>query len=315
MEATAQWAQAKVYPQDGTYPASLDALLREPYRSLITQPPLSTDARSYGSFIFATFLQQKVANSETIVRQTWERYRANNGGSMLTAIDQVLQNQYATNLANEFPKFTWHNYFLNNGTYDVQATNVYTNLATLTPSFTGPEWQLFRSHLQHPRNDWDGRDPRSNGIANAGVRADPVTVYPRSGPSVDYSPVAGPLGAAHVEFLRPSAISTNAALSVTLSIFLPRADPAGFIRTSVLPITNFGTLPHPGNQFLPPVPVSGEFTPIYRQTFRVAKFDQCNRVAVIVNNVHRLDTFRYEYIAELIPPLSTPTTPCTLVFP
>lgn len=36
MEATAQWAQAKVYPQDGTYPASLDTLLREPYRSLIT---------------------------------------------------------------------------------------------------------------------------------------------------------------------------------------------------------------------------------------------------------------------------------------
>lgn len=229
-------------------------------------------------------------------------------GKMIKAIDIVVRGcNGTTNLANEFPKFTWNNYFMITGTYDIQVTNVYTNLVTLQPTFTGPEWQLFRSHLQRERKDWQA--------GNAGVRADPVTGYPRSGPSVDYSPVAGPLGAAHVEFLRPTSISANAALSVTLSIFLPRADPDAFIRTSALPITNFGTLPHPGNQFLPPVPVSGELTPTYRQTFRVAKFDQCNRVAVIVNNINRYNPFQYEYIAELIPPLVTPTTPCTLISP
>jgi len=51
-------------------------------------------------------LEQKVANSETIVRQIWERYRANNGGSMLAAIDQTLQTRYNTNIVNEFSRFT-----------------------------------------------------------------------------------------------------------------------------------------------------------------------------------------------------------------
>ncbi len=302
MEATAQWAQEKVYNNDGSYPADLDALMREPYR---TTP---SDRSKYGSFIFATFLEQKVANSETIARQTWERYRANNGGSMLTAINQVLGGYGGKSLATEFPKFTWHNYFMNSGTYDIQVTGVYTNPATLPPAFTGPQWQLFRSHLREGRDNWQA--------GNAGVRtAREENLTNRVvGPPSNYSPIVEPRGVGYVEFLRPAAIGTNTTLSVTLDVYLPYVNASDDIRVSALPIQNFNALPHPNNQFLPSIRVNtGRVT--YRHTFRVANFHQCDRTTLIINNLRRSDSFEYKYTAELIPSLSTPTTPCALVFP
>jgi hypothetical protein len=307
MEATAQWAQAKVYPQDGSYPASLDALLREPYRSM------PSDARAYASFIFATFLEQKVANSDVIVRQTWERYRANNGGRMLTAIDQTLRNQYNTTIANAFPNFTWHNYFMNNGTYDLQVTNVYTNTnpTTLPPAFTGPQWQLFRSHLREGRDNWQA--------GHAGVWVDRVNIFPANSNSITstYSSRVENLGAAFIEFVPNPSLSATAVLSVTFTVHLPLLDTTRLARVSVLPISNFAAVPHPGNVFLtpraapPPTPLTSHYT------FRVANFRQCDRVTLIANAITTTaDLFDYRYLAEVITPSNPPSpSPCLLVVP
>lgn len=305
MEATAVWAAPKVYPQNGQYPRNLDDLLRVPYASLIPQALASP--RAYGSFILATYLRDKVANSDTIIRQIWQQYKSN-GGNAIAAIDQVLQSQYSTTLASEFPKFTWNNYFLNDGTYvNISPTGVYTDVTYSTTLVSMPDWQLFRSHL---------RDGRENYLAgNAGVFTDPRITYPGSGPSAGYSRFTGSLGVGYLEFMRPSTITANAALSVTLTLYLPDTNPEAYIRTSILPIANFSSVPHPGNQMLTPVFVNNMPTPTYRQTFRVAKFDQCNRVAVIVNNINRYNPFQYEYIAEVIPPIPQVSSPCALVVP
>jgi hypothetical protein len=241
------------------------------------------------------------------VRQTWERYRANNGGSVLTAIDQVLRNQYAANLPNEFPKFTWHNYFMNAGTYDIQVTNVYTNLETLQPVFTGPQWQLFRSYLREGRDNWQA--------GKAGVLVDRVNIFPVSSITSTYSTRVENLGAAYVEFLPNASIGVNDVLSVTLTINLPLFDATRVARVSVLPIGNFASVPHPGNVFLtpraapPPAPLTS------RYTFQVANFRQCNRVTLIANAVTiTKDVFDYSYLAEVITPAGPPTpSPCFLV--
>jgi hypothetical protein len=294
MEATAQWAQQKVYAQDGTYPVDLDALLREPYRSLAAPDSLISDPRWYGSFIFATFLQQKVANSEAIVRQTWERYRANNGGSMLTAIEQVLQNQYATNLTNEFPKFTWHNYFMNAGTYDIQVTNVYTNLETLQPAFTGPQWQLFRSHLREGRDNWQ--------VGNAGVAIiDQVVQFPVNGPPTGKPDAIASLGAAYLEFyptnLSPGITADlNIAITIPSGAMLPIEDRP---RVSVMAIASFGATPHPSNDFIQPTTHVGSLDLRYNRL--VTNFKSLDRVVVIISNISpTVGNVPYRYSANIV---------------
>jgi hypothetical protein len=61
-----------------------------------------------------------VDGAPAIIRKTWEQYQANNGNGMVNSIDQVLRrSEYSTNLATEFPKFTWNNYFMITGTYNI----------------------------------------------------------------------------------------------------------------------------------------------------------------------------------------------------
>jgi len=289
MEATAQWAQAKVYPQDGSYAASLDTLMREPYRTM------PSDRSAYGSFIFATFLEQKVANSETIVRQIWERYRTNNGGNMTTAIEQVLRNQYGTNLPNEFPRFTWHNYFMNSGTYDIQVTGVYTNPTTLPPAFTGPQWQLFRSHLLGDRKNWQA--------GNAGVLVDRVgqtESYPIEGPAPGKPFLVENLGAAYIEFF-PTTLPLNRAADLTITLSLNVYTGGSEPRVSILPIPNFSATPHPPNNFVTPVIIPESTYLIYRYTRTVNNFHQLNRVAVIVSSAGSVSTAHpFSYRAEVI---------------
>lgn len=232
---------------------------------------------------------------------------------MLTALEQVLQSQYATTLTNEFPKFTWHNYFMNNGTYDaVLPQRVYTNLNDpLGPGNfhdNWQEWQLFRFWLKDERRNWQA--------GNAGVRTAQENNYANrvGGPPPNYSSVVESQGVSYVEFLRPATIGANTTLSVTLDVYLPFVNVSDDIRVSVLPIRSFSTLPHPSNQFIPSTYISiGRVT--YRHTFRVANFHQCDRAAVIINNLRRSDAFEYTYTAELIPPLSGLDIPCALVWP
>jgi hypothetical protein len=156
MEATAQWAEPKVYPQSGTYPGSIDALLSQPYVSM-------PETDGYSSVIFARYLEDKVAGgSPDIIRKTWEEYSADSSNGMTVAIDSVLGGYGNKSWATEFPNFAWNNYFMINGTYDIQVTNVYTNLATLPPPFTGLEWQLFRSWLREDRDKWQAGNAGSS---------------------------------------------------------------------------------------------------------------------------------------------------------
>jgi len=313
MEATAVWAEPKVEPRNGSYPRELDVVLGNPQHALIKRP-LDRAGPSYGSFIFASFLEQKVAAPrnlpdppERIIRKIWQQYADNSHRGMLDAIDQVLRRrEYGTTLADAFPNFTWNNYFLNRGTYDQRLNNIYPDVEN--PG-GGPvsmaEWELFRSWLRGDRGN------HQNG--NAGVRTDRRDTYPVMEPSPNYSPVVGPLSAGYVEFMRPNAIGTNTTLSVTLDIHLPTSDPDGFIRASVLPIGNFINLPHPANHFLVSTPLPLALTPTYRHTVRIANFHQCDRVTLSINNIHRLDFLRYEYTAELVPPLTAPAPPCSLL--
>jgi hypothetical protein len=244
-----------------------------------------------------------------IIRKTWEEYRDHSSNGMTVAIDNVLGGYGNKSLATEFPKFTWNNYFMITGTYDINVTGVYTDVATLPPAFTGLEWQLFRSFLQQGRDNWQGE--------NAGVRTVRVDNLTNrvSGPPSDYASIVGPLGAAYLEFVRPAASGANTTLSVNLDVYLPYANTSDYIRVSALPIRGFNVLPHPNNQFLPSISVNYP-REANRYTFRVANFHQCdNRTTLIVNNLFRLASLEYNYTAELISPSPTPTTPCTLVFP
>jgi hypothetical protein len=317
MDATATWAQPRVYTNDGQYAWLIDKILSEPYRTLTASPVFDQNLRAYGSFIFATFLEQKVAEprnpadgAHAIVRKTWEQYRTNNGGSMVNAIDQVLRRpEYGTTLPDAIPNFAWNNYFLNDGTY-TRDVDAYKYFIDYNPAhrFQGKEWQLFRSWLTGGRENWQA--------GNAGVLTDPRRTYPALGPSANYSFAVSPAGTAYVEFMRPAAIGANTTLSVTLGVYLPYANVSDYIRVSALPIPiqGFNVLPHPNNQFLPSTYLSpGRVT--YRYAFRVANFHQCDRTTLIINNLRRSDSFEYAYTAELIPPLPAPTTPCTLVVP
>jgi len=78
---------------------------------------------------------------------------------------------------------------MNSGTYDIQVTGVYTNPTTLPPAFTGPQWQLFRSHLRDERRDWQA--------GKAGVFVELVRAYPYTAPVT----TTQQLGARYIEFL------------------------------------------------------------------------------------------------------------------
>jgi len=197
---------------------------------------------------------------------------------------------------------------MTNGTYDIQVTNVYTDLVTLQPVFTGPEWQLFRSHLKDERKDWQ--------TGNAGVLTARIDQYPRSGPLPNYSASVGNLGAGYAEFLprnNNQPIAPGTVLSVTVTVELPETIARANARVSVLPIINFLGPVLPNNNFL--TPRSAGITRS-NYSFRIANFDQCNRVTIMTNILSGGSASFNNYEAQLVPqPLTTPVPPCFLQLP
>jgi len=191
---------------------------------------------------------------------------------------------------------------MNSGTYDIQVTGVYTNPTTLPPAFTGPQWQLFRSHLRDERRDWQA--------GKAGVFVELVRAYPYTAPVT----TTQQLGARYIEFLaRDNNLNppdARAVLTVTLTTGRPVATASRDARVSVLPITDFINGPKPPNLFIAPQPQSAFSS---RYSFRVHNFGQCGRVTLIVNDVSPDFTFMHSVSAEVVvPPVPARTTPCSI---
>jgi hypothetical protein len=115
MEATATWAQHEVYPNDVTYAQFIPDHLGEPWRHMDTRPPDGSSNISY-SPLFPLYLieRQPGGNNKGIIRSTWERYRANNCGSMIRAINDVLPQ--GSKIQDVFPGYAEANYFLDYST-------------------------------------------------------------------------------------------------------------------------------------------------------------------------------------------------------
>jgi hypothetical protein len=290
MEATAIWAEPKVYSINGVYPAKLGAFLNAPYRSLAS----TGNEREYGSFIFANYLEQKVANSDVIIRQIWERYRANNGGDVVAAINDVLRDQYQRNLVDEFPAFAWNNYFLNDGTYTRWIDLAYRAVDNLPQNEfrNGFEWRLFRNNLGR-RDD------------EAGASVKTVRRFPFIGPELGDPDRVDHLGSVYIEFLpndRTLATDLNLQIRIPSGGLLDLTDRP---KVSVIPIPvpNFTNAPHPPNNFVQPTVVfgpSGSLDLLYTST--VPNFNAVDRVAVIISNTAlNLDGIQYSYSATTVP--------------
>jgi hypothetical protein len=291
MESTAVWAEPKVYSQEGWYPMALDQLLGAPYRSLVNRP-WGDAGRSYGTFIFPTYLEQKAANSENIILQTWQQY---NGGSMLATINQVLAGYGNKSIATEFPEFAWNNYFLNAGTYD---RNVATYKVIDNP--TGPlsqekEWQLFRHWLTD--NDRKTQSDTTTGVFVEFVGKN--STYPIDGPIANNPYLVEPMGAVYTEFFTTTLPASRAAdLTITFSLRAPAGSATP--KVSVLPVANFAATPHPGNNFVQPtIQWQGTYT-LYTYVQTIQNFHNLNRVAVIISNVDTTNNqISFSYHAEV----------------
>lgn len=309
MEATAVWSEPKVYPQNGSFPRDLDHVLSNPSGSLAAQPlPIlpADNWRAYGAFIFATYLEEKVANSDAIIRKTWEQYKAQNeangNSSVVNAIDTVLQLDYATSLNSELPQFAWNNYFLIGGTYD-RMVNIYrdvehpcflVNQQVCSPLQEQPEWELFRSWLFSPRNDYQNN--------NAGVLVDPERQFPIDGPPPGKPYQVNHLGAAYIEFF-PDQLNLPANSAADLNLIITIHDgatlsPRNQPKISIIPILNFAATPHPNSNFTG----SSVVVPNLIYTHTIPNFNQFDRVLVIISNValdSSVDGLAYSYHADI----------------
>ncbi len=279
MEATAEWAQPHVYDQDGQYPKFSDYLLSNPHLSMV-QRSLSEGTRAYGSFIFATFLEEQIANgNHVVIQQTWERYGTNPNAGMLTAIENVLVQNYNTSFRDAFPEFARLNYFMNQGTYDfVPPNGVYTdtrNLGSLQNNW--PLWRIFREKLapdirDHP-ND-------TAAVPVEGPINEPANLFPiqAEATAIDH------LGVTYIEF-RTSNLNLQPGASADLELTITIPERAGLVslhrpRVSVISIQDFDGVPHPGNQFIQPQTNGADL----EYTTIIQNFQRNNRVVVIVSN-------------------------------
>jgi uncharacterized repeat protein (TIGR01451 family) len=338
-EAASVWVQPKVYPNGGKYSEELDELFNTPYIRLLDQ----SGNREYKSMMFANFLEQVVAqarepaNAEAIIRRTWERYEANGGGSMLTAIDQVLQGApYNTSLAAEFPEYARHNYFLNGDAYTRDA-HVYINdtqnandlFETIQIPQQNPqqakEWQLFRSRLRGMAGlDYVGGQSQGTAQQNAAVGTFPVrgNQYPSIGPTTpDYANTVQRWSAGYIEFYSPRPAVAGTILSVTIEI-TAAAPPVGYgtAQLSIIPIRDFGIRPNPPNTFLQGESFPSLLSIVTRYAVRVTNFDQCQRATLIINGLDMSinGSLTHGYRAELTtiqPPANPPANMRVLACP
>lgn len=298
MEATAEWAQPHVYSQDGTYPKLLDNLLANPHLSMV-QRSFSEANHAYGSFIFATFLEEQVANGiAAIIQQTWERYRVNPNADMLAAIEEVLTQNYNTNLRDVFPEFARLNYFMNQGTYDAVVPQAYPNVQDLgSLQNNWALWRIFRDRL--PQNDPRRNSPNDTAaVVVVGPINQQANLYPINGntPNIDH------LGVTYVEF-RTSNLNLQPGNTADLELMITIPERGGLVpldrpRVSVIPIQVFDGVPHPPNQFVNALVTGADLT--YSTT--IQNFQQYDRVVVIISNilpVRNFDGMRVHYQAGL----------------
>jgi hypothetical protein len=279
MEATAEWAQPHIYSQDGTYPKLLDNLLANPHLSMV-QRSLTDGPRAYGSFIFATFLEEQVANGNAaIIQQTWERYRANPNADMLAAIEEVLTQNYNTNLRDVFPEFARLNYFMNQGTYDTVIPQVYPNVQDLgSLQNNWALWRIFREKLRQGRENFAAGNA---GVEIARTIDQEWNLFPAAGQATNVDH----LGVAYLEF-RTTQLNLPAGTAADLQLTITVPDRGGLLplhrpRVSVMAIQGFAAVPHPANTFLDPI-VNGVDL---EYTTTIQNFQQYDRVAVLVSNI------------------------------
>lgn len=166
--------------------------------------------------------------------------------------------------------------------------------------FAGEEWQLFRSYLPPPRDDLQ------NGAG--GALANSVQQYPWNGPSA-YNSTVGTLGTANIEYLPRNLPAGNVVLTVSFDINIPLLDANQVAYISVLPIRIFANGFANGLRIR--IASIGWGSGISRYSFLVNNFQQCDRVALILNGVN--SGFGYNYAAEItLPPPGTPMPPCFL---
>lgn len=257
----------------------------------MVQRSVTDGPRAYASFIFATFLEEQVANGNTaIVRQTWERYGANPSAAMLAAIEDVLIQNYNTSIRAVFPEFARLNYFMNQGTYDfVPPNGVYPRVQELGGLQNNwPQWRIFREKLLPPNS------ARNNSPQDTAAVVVEGPVIP---PSINSFPIEGEassvdhLGTTYIE-IRTSNLNLppGDSADLELTITLPGQAALAIVdrpRVSVIPIANFAAHPHPGNQFLNPQVDGNDL----KYTTTIQDFQQNNRVVVMVSNVIPVDGF------------------------
>ena len=236
--------------------------------------------------------------------KTWQVYSNTNGSNMLTAIDQTLQrSEYGTTLANEFPKFTWNNYFMITGTYDtVLPGRVYadlydpfnTNRQMVGFHDNAPEWQVFRNRLVGGRENYQ--------VENAGVLVDRVgqiESYPIDGPAPGKPFFVESLGSAYVEFF-PTTLPLTRTADLTITVSLKVYSGGTSPKVSIIPISNFSATPHPANNFATPVITPEGTYLVYKYAQTVQNFRQLNHVAVIISNPSNVSTaIPFSYRAEV----------------
>jgi hypothetical protein len=171
------------------------------------------------------------------------------------------------------------------GTYDIQVTNVYTDLAKFPSTFTGPEWKLFRERLTGDRRNYQG--------SNAGVQVEQVgrsNSYPLDGPTRGNPSVIENLGVAYVEFytstlnLPPGAVA-DLHLTIVIRKKLGQPDP----KVSMVPISSFSATPLPNNNFINPT--IGGINLLYDVT--QVNFNRLDRVVLIISNYGAPVDFSY----------------------
>ncbi len=292
MEATAQWAERKVYPSAG-WAADPSLLLAKPYLSLTR-----TDGSQYASFIFARHMEEQIAQSNPdIIKETWEQYKAsaanNAGAEMITAIDQVLQRAaYTTSLRNEFPKFAWETYFLNGDSFAQQVLAYTSEWDTTGTPIARPEWRLFRVKL-----NLADTVAASFVIGENRFPDDEVVGPPMNAPhQIDH------LGTIYVEFY-PNNLNlppnTGADLNLTITIRNGSVlDEADRPKVRVIPVPDFIVTPHLFGASVEPSVVVPDL--VYLSS--VQDFDRFDRVVMIISNIglgSGLDGMTYSYHATI----------------
>lgn len=270
MEASAQWGQHEVYPGDDTYDNDLDEYLSAPWLALPrVAGVLDPGGSAYGSFIFATYLEEKIG-PQSIVRETWERYQtAKDGeGPVIPAIDEVLQS-HGTSLPSEFPVFMRDNYFM-----DYEA---------------GDD---FRAELEI----YEGRPER--------IKEDNLSeTTPAEGPVTDKAPSfeIEHLGTMYVDFSLAEGAS-GGMLRVTVDVTTTGT-------TAQPQVTLFAVRNHETRDYYPmPVSLRDLGGGNYRAVVGVAGFGSpYNLVTLAINNAALSssgDGMEYHYRAEVVPTIS-----------